>query len=79
MWLLFRFSVLDRIYCGSVVSDDFLRGFSVCNRPIRPLLNIGGEMAVLRSAEVDVYLLIDSPMARMQSTEAIWGMSRIDY
>ena len=36
--LLFRFSVLDEIYCGVSVFGNFLRGFSVSNRPIRPPL-----------------------------------------
>ena len=30
-------SVLDEIYCAFVVFDDFLRGFAVPNRPLRPL------------------------------------------
>ena len=34
----FRFSVLDEISCGFAVFGDFLRGFSVSNRPLRPLL-----------------------------------------
>ena len=34
--LLFRFSVSDEIYCGFAVFGDFLRGFAVSNRPLRP-------------------------------------------
>ena len=32
----FRFSVLDEIYCGFADFGDFLRGFAVSNRPLRP-------------------------------------------
>lgn len=33
---LFRFLVLNKIYCRGVIFDDFLRGCSVSNRPIHP-------------------------------------------
>ena len=33
-----RFSVLDEISCGFAVFSDFLRGFSVSNRPLCPPL-----------------------------------------
>ena len=31
-----RFSVLDEISCGFAAFSDFLRGFSVSNRPLCP-------------------------------------------
>ena len=34
-----RFSVLDEISCGFAVFSDFLRGFSVSNRPLCPPLS----------------------------------------
>ena len=35
-----RFSVLDEISCGFAVFSDFLRGFSVSNRPLCPPLQV---------------------------------------
>ena len=47
--LLFRFSVSDEIYCGFAVFGDFLRGFAVSNRPLRPP-QLGNGTIILRKA-----------------------------
>ena len=52
-----QFSVLDEISCGFAVFSDFLRGFSVSNRPLCPPLytcNMGLTLSKTRQTMLNI-------------------------
>ena len=58
-----RFSVLDEIFCGFAVFSDFLRGFSVSNRPPCPPLLVKAIFRVktvsMNGTKIPFYLAVN--------------------